>query len=226
MASNRRWRFGFRCRGSRRRSAVAQLSTLGIAHTLMKTFATIIILGAVFFVKSTLLAADAIRVSPSPIELVMDCGNVYSNRLSPYSFDSSVEFREATEISIAVTFRSIGEFFVFEETLTSGLSIVWDGNEYKQKKHTSSGNTPTITAAWPPKSCYRHDFMLSDFVIPPEALTSGRHTVTVRVEFPESATYVLSSGTSFPPITIAQTNSNRQIFAESSTLTIFIKESK
>jgi hypothetical protein len=30
MASNRRWRLQFRCRGSRRRSAVAQLFSLGV----------------------------------------------------------------------------------------------------------------------------------------------------------------------------------------------------
>src|ERR1039457_6758809 len=31
--ANRRWRWPFRCRGSRRESAVAQLSTLGIMDT-------------------------------------------------------------------------------------------------------------------------------------------------------------------------------------------------
>jgi hypothetical protein len=36
--ANRRWRLQFRCRGSRRESAVAQLFSLGSVRTLMKIF--------------------------------------------------------------------------------------------------------------------------------------------------------------------------------------------
>ena len=53
MASNRRWRCQFRCRGSRRESAVAQLFSLGI--TSMNLFP--IILAALFL----LLVADGVR---------------------------------------------------------------------------------------------------------------------------------------------------------------------
>ncbi|HEY5346405.1 MAG TPA: hypothetical protein VIK62_08690 [Verrucomicrobiae bacterium] len=200
----------------------------------MKTFATIFILGAVFFVKSTSSAADAPRVSPSPIELLMDCGTAYSNRLTSNKFDSSVEFREATKITMEVAFRNVGEFFVFPETLTSGVSIVWDGKEYKQKQKQPN-NSAGLGAAWPPKSCYHDYFSLSDFVVPPEELTSGRHTVAVRVNFLEANTFVLpdtgiphvvSSNSKLTVLFIAQTNSNRQIYAESSALTIFIKTPK
>lgn len=191
----------------------------------MKTLTTIFILGAVFFVKSTLLAADAVRVSPSSIELVMDCGTVYSNRFTAYKFDSSVEFREATQMSVEVTFRNIGESFVFPGIMRAGLSLVWDGKAYGYKYPSEAGDE----AAYPPKSCYRHDFSLSDFVIPPEALTSGRHTVGARLQFSEANTFVLPPDMSSPSlkvIKIAQTNSNRQIFAETSALTIFIKTPK
>ena len=197
----------------------------------MKTFATILILGALFFVKSKSLAADVVRVSPSPIELVMDCGTIYSNRFTPYKFDSSVDFRDATKMSMEVTFRNIGESFVFPGIMRSGLSLVWDGKEYGYKDPDEAGDE----AAYPPKSCYRHDFSLSDFAIPPEVLTSGQHTVSVRVEFPEAKTFVMppemsspvvSSSPSLKVIKIAQTNSNRQIFAETSAMTIFIKTPK
>jgi len=196
----------------------------------MKTFRIIFILGAVFFVKATLPAADAVRVSPSPIELIMDCGTVHSNRSITYEVDSAVEFREAKKISMEVTFRNTGEFFVFPEILRSGLAIVWDGKEYGYKY---AHDTASLEAAYPPKSCYRHIFSLSDFVIPPEALTSGRHTVAARVEFSEASTFILpdvspvvSSNPSLKDIQIAPTNSNRQIFAETSALTIFIKTPK
>ena len=39
MASNRRWRWQFRCRGSRRESAVAQLFSLGSIERMTKQFA-------------------------------------------------------------------------------------------------------------------------------------------------------------------------------------------
>ncbi len=197
----------------------------------MKTFATILILGALFFVKSKSLAVDAARVSPSPIELLMDCGTVYSNGFTPCKFNSSVEFRDTTKMSMEVTFRNIGEFFVFPGIVRSGLSLVWDGKEYRYKDPDEAGDE----AAYPPKSCYRHDFSLSDFVIPPEVLTSGQHKVSVRVEFSEASTFMLppemsspvvSSSPSLKIIKIAQTNSNRQIFAETSAMTIFIKTSK
>jgi hypothetical protein len=40
--ANRRWRWPFRCRGSRRESAVAQLSTLGRNHTQDSVLETIL----------------------------------------------------------------------------------------------------------------------------------------------------------------------------------------
>jgi hypothetical protein len=43
MASNRRWRLQFRCRGSRRKSAVAQLFSLGIMRTLQTSITAMLL---------------------------------------------------------------------------------------------------------------------------------------------------------------------------------------
>ena len=50
----------------------------------MKIITNILILGAILFIKSTSLAADTPRVSPSPIELVMNCGTTYSNKFDNF----------------------------------------------------------------------------------------------------------------------------------------------
>ena len=58
--ANRCWRWQFRCRGSRRESAVAQLFSLGIIHTLMKTI-------ALLFALSLLLAGCSKHTSDAAI---------------------------------------------------------------------------------------------------------------------------------------------------------------
>ena len=173
----------------------------------MKTFAIIFLLGAVIFVKSTSSAADELRVSPSPLELVL-----IEDHVQLYSWS-------ITNTPIEVIFRNVGENWMRPNDLPLGLSIVWDGKAYKltHPEHFFMYDGPPF----PPKIGWRRSFLLSDFVIPPEVLTSGRHTVAVRDELSETNTFTFSA-----PTEAVFSKSNRQIVAESSTLTVFIKTPK
>jgi hypothetical protein len=170
----------------------------------MKTFTAIMLLATVFFFKSTSSAADALRVSPSPLELVLIEGQV---QLYSWSI---------TNASVDIIFRNVGENWMRPNDLSLGLAIVWDGKEYKpaHPDHFFMWDGPPFA----PKTGWRRSFLISDFVIPPESLASGRHTIAVRDEFSETNTFTFS-----PPHEAVFSKSDKQIFAESGTLTVFIK---
>jgi hypothetical protein len=141
----------------------------GIAHTIMKTPATIFVLAAVFFVTHTAQAAD------SSLELVLS--------------DDHVVFTTATNISMEMIFRNVGETNMSPYSLLVGLSVVVDGKEYQRDpKRICCYNG----VQWfQPKLGWRSRISFSDFLIPPEALASGRHTVTLRDVSSESNTQTI-----------------------------------
>src|SRR5881394_1153208 len=136
----------------------------------MKTFTTILLLAAFIFLKSTSPAADVVQKAPSSLELVL--------------IDDHVVFSTTTNTSMELIFRNVGEGKMKPYELLLGLSVVWDGEEHKRDpKHTGPWNGPwEIT----PKTAWRNRISLSDFLIPPKLLTSGRHTVAVRDASSES----------------------------------------
>jgi hypothetical protein len=156
-------------RGSRRESAVAQLSTLGIAHTLMKTFTTILVLAAVLSITHTTRAAD------SYLELVLS--------------DDHVVFTTATNITMEMIFRNVGETNLSAPKLLLGLTVVLDGKEFKRAPMRMP--SLNILLDFEPKKGWRSHISLSDFLIPPEALASGRHTVALRDTGSESNTQTI-----------------------------------
>jgi len=133
----------------------------------MKTFTTILLLASFIFFKSTSPAADVVQKAPSSLELVL--------------IDEHVVFSTATKISMEMIFRNVGEEKMKPYDLLLGLSVVWDGGEYKRDpRHIGPWNGPwEIT----PKTAWRNRISLSDSLIPPKLLTSGRHTVAVRDAF-------------------------------------------
>ena len=136
----------------------------------MKTFTTILLLAAFSLVKSTSPAADVVQKSSSSLELVL--------------IDDHVVFSTATNISMEMIFRNVGEEKMKPYDLLLGLSVVWDGKEY--------GRDPKQYVAYNgllefgPKSGWRNRVFLSDFLIPRKVLTAGRHTVAVRDASSES----------------------------------------
>ena len=128
MASNRRWRLPFRCRGSRRESAVAQLSTLG-GYTIMKRY--IIILAMLTVVSSIAFAAQWLvdqKIAP-PIALP----DAY--RLATTSLGSATNQFHCTAAEFVGEYCAPGSWrFSFYST-NGALKTVWtcpDGSTHSQ----------------------------------------------------------------------------------------------
>jgi hypothetical protein len=67
-----------------------------------------------------------------------------------------------------------------------GLSVVWDGKEYRRDpKHIGSWNGPWEIM---PKTAWRTGFSLSEYLVPVEVLTAGRHTIALKDAAAESNT--------------------------------------
>jgi len=154
----------------------------------MKKFSAILLLAAAFSVRTTSSAADVNPPSPNPLELVLNCGEHGGNPPNDV-FIGSADFGKArnssTNIAMQVTFRNVSDYSVFmPDNLFPNLSIVWDGKEYKQPEWHSAWSEIPLE----PKSCMFNYYLLSNFKIPPEALTYGRHTIAVREQSAESNT--------------------------------------
>ncbi len=95
----------------------------------MKTFTAILLLAAFSLVKSTSPAADVVQKAPSSLELVL--------------IDDHVLLSTATNLSMELIFRNVGEEKMKPYDLLLALSVVWDGEEYKRdSKHIGPWNGP------------------------------------------------------------------------------------
>jgi hypothetical protein len=130
----------------------------------MKTFAGTLILAL------TLFASSSARAANNPLELVL-C-------------EDRVTFTTLTNISMAIVLRNIGKTNLSPFRLLEDLSVVIDGHEYKRDPNRSllySG------LRWvQPKVGWHERISLSDFVVPPILLSSGRHTIALRDDGAES----------------------------------------
>ena len=94
------------------------------------------------------------------------------SRLELVLCDDHVVFATATNISMEMIFRNVGETNLSPVGLLKGLSVVLDGKEFKRDwKRLPSFN---ILLDFQPHYGWRSRISLSDFLIPPEALASGR----------------------------------------------------
>ena len=130
----------------------------------MKTLSAILLLATVIFVQSTSPAADVVQKSSSSLELVL--------------IDDHVVFSTATNISMEMIFRNVGEEKMKPYDLLLGLSVVWDGKEYGRDPKQFIAYNGSLEFG--PKSGWRNRISLSEFLIPSGLSTSGRHTVAVR----------------------------------------------
>ena len=139
---------------------------LGIAHTLMKTFTTILLLTAFLSITHSARAAD------SSLELVLS--------------DDHVVFTTITNISMDMVYRNVGETNINAYALLSGLSVVIDGKEFKRESISYSG-----FKFFNPKTAWPVHISLSEFLIPTKTLVAGRHTVALRDAEAESNTQTI-----------------------------------
>jgi hypothetical protein len=135
----------------------------------MKTFVTILFLAAV------LSATQAARAADSSLELVL-C-------------DDHVVFNTSTNISMDMIYRNVGETNLSPAKLLTDLTVVLDGKEFKRDPMRMP--SLNILLSFEPKNGWRRSISLSEFLIPPESLGSGRHKIAVRVMGAESNTQTI-----------------------------------
>lgn len=137
----------------------------------MKTFTTILFLAGVFFLKTTAHAADG------SLELILT--------------DDHVAFDTTTNISVEVVFRNVGETNMSTVGLLTGLSVVLDGKEYLRDPDPKRGPSFNILVYFAPQRGWRWPLSLSDYLIPSERLTRGRHTLALKDGGTESNTLTI-----------------------------------
>jgi hypothetical protein len=136
----------------------------------MKTYAGIFVLVAAVFVKTTAQAAN------DSLELVLA--------------DYRVEFTTARNIAVDVIFRNVGDTNMSPRKLLLELSVVWDQKDYnRDPKRVFAYNGPLW---FQPRAAWRERVLLSEFLIPPERLTPGRHTVALKVAASKSNNLTIS----------------------------------
>ena len=97
-----------------------------------------------------------------------------------------VVFDKAESVSSQIIIRNLGVKKMIVPGLYWGLSVVWDGKEYKRDpKHIGVWNGPGEII---PKGVLGTGFSLSEYLVPAEALTAGRHTIAMKDAFAESNT--------------------------------------
>jgi hypothetical protein len=134
----------------------------------MKTFATVLLLAAVLPITRSVRA-------DSSLELVLS--------------EDHVVFTTATNISMAMIFRNVGETNLEPYKLLVDLSVVLDGKAYQRDPKRYIFYNGLLW--FQPKSGWVSHVSLSDYLIPSEALASGRHTVALRDAGSESNTQTI-----------------------------------
>ena len=140
----------------------------------MKTF-----LSTLCFVLVAMASFADTSKPPRPLEIVLIFQSTESYPTNPPTTDPVV--RQWTQI----LFRNVGEKTINDAEMLSGLSIVWDGKEYKQdtKRHRyGRADGPPFDAG----STFEIPFSPFDFLIPQDALTPGWHTVSAKAGDAES----------------------------------------
>ena len=97
----------------------------------------------------------------------------------------TVVFDKAETVSCRMVIRDLGVKKVIAPDLYWGLSVVWDGKEYKRDPNKRAWNGPWEII---PKTAWGTGFSLSEYLVPTEVLTAEPHTVALKDAFAESNT--------------------------------------
>jgi hypothetical protein len=133
----------------------------------MKTFHIILLTLAVALFGITLVyASDEAVPTTNTLEIVL--------------IDDKVAFDNTTNISMDMVFRNVGEKPLFASHLLTGLSVVWDGKECRRDPKVSI--IYNGLREFYPQMGWRSRFLLSEFLVPPEALSAGQHAIALKVD--------------------------------------------
>lgn len=89
-----------------------------------------------------------------------------------------IVFDAAAEVSAQLLVRNLDERSLAAPELFWGLTIVWDGIEYRRDpKYIGNWNG---AAEILPQTSWRTSVSISEYQIPPDALTAGRHTMALK----------------------------------------------
>jgi hypothetical protein len=116
---------------------------------------------------------------PKPLEIVLSFQTTASHPSNPQTSDPGV--RRFTQI----LFRNVGEKTINDSEMLSGLTIIWDGKEYKQVtklRRYGRSDGPAFDAG----GTIEIPFSPFDFLIPQDALTPGWHSVSAKAGDAES----------------------------------------
>jgi len=144
----------------------------------MKTFTAILFLTAVLSITHTAQATDGTQTSSSPVELVLNC---------------NVSFDAAADVKMNLIYRNIGVTnYLDPMALTASQTIIWDGKDYKKDLSWYGGPSKLY-----PLQGMTVGVRLLDYPIPGEVLTSGRHSIALKVALTESNTVTTDTLTVF-----------------------------
>jgi hypothetical protein len=144
----------------------------------MKTFATILLLVTGIFVTSSAQTTNSLRVSPSALEIGLNVQEAFVHGTNTDYYNVVAFSAITTNIMIEFTFRNVGEVNLRRSDLLFGLTVIWDGKEYKGMHEPDLGFTGS--PEFLPRSAWRTKVPLLHYGIPSEALASGRHTIAVK----------------------------------------------
>jgi len=92
--------------------------------------------------------------------------------------DDKVQFEDPAGIAMGLVVRDLGVKKMIAPDLYWGLSIVWDGKEYKRDpKYIGDWNGPWEII---PRTAWRTGISLSEYLVPPDALTPGKHVLSLK----------------------------------------------
>jgi len=112
--------------------------------------------------------------SSAPYEIVLEGAQVvfYKAETTP------------SEVIVQFTVRNLGAKTLIAPDLSQVLSVVWDGKEYERARFFWNSPFREI----PPKTFWRTELSLSDYLVPAAALTVGSHTIALKDALAESKT--------------------------------------
>jgi hypothetical protein len=123
---------------------------------------------------------NSFHAPPDSLEIVLNMRQKFVHGTNADTFINAVAFGTNANITMEVMFRNVGEVNIENinrPDLLYGLTVIWDGKEYRYGGDFLGWFG---SVDFGPMATEQVNISLSDYLIPKEALASGRHTVMVK----------------------------------------------